>query len=292
MTYIDDNHILGEVNTAIAASRFLLQKLSSLLNLRPDHFTAKFEGFSLDPSSRALVESAFPVKMSHEGLMVMGAPVGTPAFLVDTAANKTRKPLKGLSNLKLLNNKQCENLVLRYCAVSSFTHVQRKAPPSATLGPSQALDVAIAAEIKRIFCLRGTLPQRAQLSLRKGGLGHLSIAARASDQYADGWCSSLRTLPTHFPGLKPALEEWVAGSSHQSLALASALQHLPNLKNPKTGAHAFPQTRVEACTLGARIHVSRRALSARQSALWTDTYQKSSLAERAHILSCAGPCIL
>ena len=84
MGYIDDMHVVAEPSEAVLASRFLHRELAAVTFCEEGDFVAKFEGYSPQANSRAMVERAFPglaavgKRMSPDGMMVMGAPVASP----------------------------------------------------------------------------------------------------------------------------------------------------------------------------------------------------------------------
>ena len=143
---------------------------------------------------------------SPEGVVLLGVPVGTPAFVRAHAAERLDEEQRFLTRLAKLPDPQCAWQLLSRCAVPRGNYWLRTLPPSASQDYAHARDDALWAAALHVFRAEG-LPDEllasgrriAQLPSRLGGLGLRCSARTAPAAYWASWADALHMIKTRNP---------------------------------------------------------------------------------------------
>ena len=131
------------------------------------------------------------MKWAQRGVVVLGSPVGHPAFVQAWAEDRLRAEQELLDQLLKLPDVQCAWLLLLMCASPRANHAIRTMPPSASATYARGHDDAIWTTLQAMLGGMGDAEaaharQVAALPGALGGLGLLSAEAIAPAAY---WAS-------------------------------------------------------------------------------------------------------
>lgn len=171
--FIDDVTIVGDPIEAVAATQVLLDGFASL-GMKINFGKNKSKMYAPRDVSVVLPPSLQEMEIVHDGLVVLGTPIGTPDF-VDSFVNEKVTELKEkIMQVRNLPSLHEQYVLLRFSLMHTLTHLWRTTPQQAgSGGPAQEMDLFIR-EIERMINV-ANIPKDAVeqilLPLRMGGLG-------------------------------------------------------------------------------------------------------------------------
>ena len=128
------------------------------------------------------------IKLKRDGTVVVGAAVGTDAFVMQHTMSVVRQATAKFSALRIVKA-QNALLLLSGCLATALGYLLQVTPPRLTGAATQAWDSAVDAERNRIMSdpelgvvpkigtdLQSLSDQKARLPFKMGGLGHTSAA--------------------------------------------------------------------------------------------------------------------
>ena len=141
---------------------------------------------------------------AQRGVVVLGSPVGHPAFVQGWAEERLRAEQLLLDQLPKLPDLQCAWLLLLLCASPRANHAIRTMPPSASAAYARGHDDAIWATLQTML---GGVGDREAVQARLlaalpgalGGLGLQSAQLTAPAAYWAAWADALPALHTRVP---------------------------------------------------------------------------------------------
>ncbi|OLP76330.1 132 kDa protein [Symbiodinium microadriaticum] len=241
-----------------------------------------------------------------QGLLVLGTPLGSDAFVQSQLELKRAEHDKLLTRIPAVEDLQAAWLLLRFCACPRANYLLRVLPPAATLPFAAAHDGAVDRCLSALLGFADApLPEAsarsARLPLQCGGLG---LRAASLDRHAAYWASWFDTLPVLRDRAPAAaarflalLADHEAGRAPVVAAAAQAATHLVNqgFRAPAWDAAfadaAFPPDR--AVEDGAGVDYlrgwQRRASRACDERAIETHFTDLSPASRALLLFQAGP---
>ena len=142
---------------------------------------------------------------AQRGVVVLGSPVGHPAFVQGWAEERLRTEQLLLDQLPKLPDLQCAWLLLLLCASPRANHAIRTMPPSASAVYARGHDDAIWATLQTML---GGVGDREAVQARLlaalpgalGGLGLQSAQLTAPAAYWAAWADALPALHARVPG--------------------------------------------------------------------------------------------
>ena len=171
---------------------------------------------------------------SPEGVVLLGAPVGTPEFVRAHAAERLQEEQVLLSKLAKLDDPQCAWQLLSRCAVPRGNYWLRTLPPSASSQYACARDDAIWTAALQIFRAENLTAELlvsgrrvAQLPSRLGGLGLRSSTRTAPAAFWASWADALGMIQARNPQIaSEILSALEAGPAEGCLAELQASARL------------------------------------------------------------------
>ena len=239
----------------------------------------------------------------QQGLVVLGAPIGSEAYVQRQLRLKRDEHDRLLQRIPAVEDLQAAWLLLRHCACPRANYLLRALPPASTAEYASAHDEAVAYCLATLLGLADAplppMQQRAaRLPLRFGGLG---LREAIADRHAAYWASWMDTLPvihTRAPGiaarLLALLRDPSAGHVPSLTAAVQAAAYLSTqgFEAPGWGEaledHADPTDREDEPGSFLRGWQHRAARACDERALETHLPELSP-SSRALLLSQAGP---
>ena len=204
----DDTYIAGPPLDIIAAAATLTRELQSLgLNTQPEKARA------WSRRNTGLYTPTTHGTPSTQGIIVAGAPVGTPTFEKEGAANIAARADHLCAQIDLIPDKQTRLLLIRHCAVPIGTYATRTIPPEHTTSAADALDTSLLRSLQHILDYPPlspdtTLVAQASLPIRLGGLGITLHRHTSHPAYLASLILSTKTLAKHPAQLnRPAAQD-------------------------------------------------------------------------------------
>ena len=197
----------------------------------------------------------------RQGLVVLGAPLGSAAFVRQHLQEKRRQHNTLLQRIPALSDLQSAWLLLVFCASPRANYLLRMLPPNSTTEYAREHDGAVAACLSTLLYgdavspLPAAAASAAHLPLGYGGLGLRSAAAAAPAAYWASWQDSLPALLARLP--------------------TEAEQLLASLNSPHAG---MPPALAAACSAAAAV---------RQAGFPTPLWGESSAAPAPHLAQAA-----
>ena len=181
---------------------------------------------------------------THQGLTVLGAPLGSPSFVQHQLQHTLQTHQQLLQRIPTLDDLQASWLLLLFCASPRSTYLLRMCTPESTKEFAEAHDTAIGGCLQSLLQTRG-LPATslaiAHLPLTQGGLGLMSATILAAPAYWSSWADTLPVLQTQLPEL-----------THQILALFNThSEATPALQAAEDAARSLAATGWEPPTWAA-----------------------------------------
>ena len=155
---------------------------------------------------------------TEQGLQVLGAPIGSLAYIEAALARTTAKHAVLIDRITAVPDLQCAYLLLTYCANTRATYLLRALPPILTQAFARAHDAAAAATLAHLLGHGAPgLPDaplaRARLPFRCGGLGLRSAADSRHEAHWASWADTLPTLQNRLPGLADHILHLLTGEA-------------------------------------------------------------------------------
>ena len=170
----------------------------------------------------------------ERGITVLGAPLGTDAYVQTQLTAVSDRQLRFLQVLPTLPDLQVAWLLLLYCASPRSNYALRMLPPNLIAGFASASDQAVQQCLYSLLNAdnNGHLPQQAaclaQLALRHGGLGLRSAQLHAPAAFWASWADALPAVHRRDPELAAILSQQLAvpGACASLVAVQAAVAHL------------------------------------------------------------------
>ncbi len=247
----------------------------------------------------------------RQGLMVLGSPLGTAAYVRASLADKFAEHDQLLQALGHMEDLQAAWLILSMCAAARPNYLLRAVPPELTEAFSNQHDNAMASSLLRLlgFDEAGEdvdlARSLAQLPLRLGGLGLRSAARTAPAAHWASWADCLPMIQARHPGLAErlvgALDDEAGGQSASAISARACLTALqaegfdlhPGWRELRAGARPPPPPNRDLgeadwseWSHGWQFHAAAaRERHARDVSLWP----RLSRPQRAMLRSQTGP---
>lgn len=173
--FLDDGHIAGKVDDVIKCLNIIETngiKLGLKLNLKK----CVVYGANVDNFPRDIIRN-------YEGLIVLGAPIGSDSFVKAVVNKQIYKASVGIFKTSEINDPQMELLLLRCCTGSpKMTYWQRTCAPAIIKDELIEFDMAIDRSLHHILGtpIFGADRRTVHLPLSMGGLG-IPIASISSE---------------------------------------------------------------------------------------------------------------
>ena len=213
---------------------------------------------------------------AQRGVVVLGSPLGHPAFVQAWAEERLRAEQELVDQLPKLPDLQCAWLLLLFCASPRANHAIRTMPPSASAAYARGHDDAIWTTLQNMLGGTGdadAAPARhvAALPGALGGLGLQSAATAAPAAYWASWADALPAIHARLPRCAVnyvQLLESEAGEGVHCLAEAAHARRMlqdqswsdcPTWRMLLDGARPAPPVAPGARRLAAWLAVSRIA---------------------------------
>ena len=156
---------------------------------------------------------------SAAGVMILGSPVGTRAFVENHANERLLEEKSFLQEIGYLRDPQCAWQLLSRCAVPRGNYWLRTLPPSLSEAYAQARDDEMWKTAMRIFQAE-ELPRNisdsgrtiAQLPARLGGLGIRSSVRTRHAAYWASWADALEMIKTRNPTVARRIIDCLEGT--------------------------------------------------------------------------------
>ena len=140
---------------------------------------------------------------AQRGVVVLGTPVGDPAFVQQWLGEETAKHRTFLERIPLVPDVQCAWRLLLMCASPRVVHTLRNLPPAEAEAFAMAHDHELTECLARI--LHSEVPaaeqEIAQLPFRHGGLGLRSARRMAPAAYWASWADCLSQIHARAPAV-------------------------------------------------------------------------------------------
>ena len=194
---------------------------------------------------------------THQGLTVLGAPVGSAMFVQHQLQHTLHSHQQLLQRIPTLDDLQASWLMLLFCASPRSTYLLRMCAPDNTKDFAEAHDTAIGACLQSL--LQTTDIPATSLAIAHLPLTHLGLMSAtilAAPAYWSSWADALPVLQAHLPELTHQILEQLNAHSQASPALQAAADAARTLH---MGCHSFqpnPSTR-PATSTSRRTHRQR-----------------------------------
>ena len=162
---------------------------------------------------------------THQGLTVLGAPVGSSMFVQHQLQHTLHTHQQLLQRIPTLDDLQASWLLLLFCASPRSTYLLRMCAPDSTKDFAEAHDTAIGACLQSLLQttdIPATSLAIAHLPLTQGGLGLMSATILAAPAYWSSWADTLPVLQAHLPELTHQILEQLNTHSQAPPALQAA----------------------------------------------------------------------
>jgi hypothetical protein len=168
-----------------------------------------------DADSSLLDVSALKTPGRNEGVVVLGAPIGSPTFVKAFVRATPIKLVGALERVLLMKSAQCRVLLLRYCAVPKINFLLRAVPPSLLSEEAREYDKVILHFLALFQGFGSEHPiwrQLVSLPIGLGGVGLTSASASAPFAYTASAADCSRTFSRSsnvFSVLQDAVNVWL-----------------------------------------------------------------------------------
>ena len=234
----DDTTVLARADGAAAAFGALKREMHALGLTQK---AVKCYAFSpqAPASSLALPDGCTP---SDDGLVVLGVPTGSDAFVKRFVADRLSRPMLLLRLLPKLENFQIAMRILIASLMPRVRFLMSNVPVGVADEPFGAWDACLRETLAAL--LRQAPPKHAFLPCAAGGLGALLVEERHAEVFLRGQDRALRAVSAHFPALasRVRLARTEAGCA-LGRALAAARAALP-----AAAASSYPAAELSSCT--------------------------------------------
>jgi hypothetical protein len=248
----------------------------------------------------------------ENGILVLGVPVGLPAFIATKAEARMTEERRLLESIPRMPDLQCAWALLLYSAVPRANHFLRLLPPSLAQSYARAHDMEIRLCLAALLQLQeapllpgGATARVASMPIRLGGLGLRSAERTSPGAYWAAWADVLPMVQQRHPEVSDRL---VGDLGLGDLAMSPSLREATQAGRllDRHGMQERPSWR--DLQGGARPRAHRDSEDERlEPGEWTkgwqymacialETFNREQLllpslrpAHQAHVRSCSGP---
>ena len=177
----------------------------------------------------------FPTPVSHDGMIILGTPVGKPDFVRAHCVDIAKAGDRLYCEMLKLNNWQSSMLILRHCHVPRLNYLARQVFPC-DLEEARIIHDELT---KRTFMgiigfshLNDTAWKQAALKIRFGEFGLTQVRQISHAAYLYSWCQTMNKLPSRSSSMSDLinyLKESESVPESIGSTLKSAFQLLPQL---------------------------------------------------------------
>ena len=255
--YIDDVTLVGPVDQVATAYRGLQASLATVGLMFNEKKT------TLLPHTDSVDTSALPFSPNHDGIMILGVPIGHDAFIRQQtmlAAEKAR--LTADLIMEGMASKQLQLLLLRACILPRLTHLARTCPPSLIVDAAQLVTTTLAKCIRNILQhpllpdpqLTDTTSMQMMLPLHTGGLGFPDLAETAVFTFPAAVLESMSLMVRLNNNLEPAFALVPTSQTNFTNAFCLALDRVNTIAQlsgcvgsvPSVTDIIYPQRKLQA----------------------------------------------
>lgn len=192
--YLDDGTIAGPREVVLRAWGIIVEECG-FVNLR-----LKFSKCELFTTLDGVDFSGFPEeirRLGHDGFELLGTPIGNADFSEECVGRRVERISESLEKLSILNDPQCELLLLRAClGMPRFGFALRSVSPSLISGAISEFDLLIDARSESCFGLSLPPLQTIQwpLPIGLGGAGVIKASTICNAAYLGNVLGSLETV--------------------------------------------------------------------------------------------------
>ena len=212
VAFLDDLYLLTSRSRVKRAIEIVTGKVAEMAGVQPH--LGKLQAWSpsggpAPPGLADLSATAWEGSLPEElnGIKVLGAPLGQPAFVKAHLAERLHEEQAFLEQLPDLPDLQCAWSLLLYCAVPRANHLLRLLPPSQSAEYARKHDDEIRCCLSKLLQQPRTMGrhgrawQLASMPLRLGGAGLRSAERTAPAAYWAAWADALPMLQERQPQL-------------------------------------------------------------------------------------------
>jgi hypothetical protein len=219
LAFLDDMELMGEMERVAEVYRGLRQALADIgLRVQPE----KCVLYCPSGVPHELPEEFRGMRVTSEGVEVLGVPVGTPAFVAARSRQAMEDHRRGVDGLHDLDDSQIAFTLLRQCVAGRPTFLCRLMDPTPAWAETlTAFDADLWQHCRRLLGWRpgdpdprgaiadawGAARDQAFLPVRLGGLGLRSASLLAPLAYLSSWGQTLPSLHSTFAALFPAAQD-------------------------------------------------------------------------------------
>ena len=210
VAFLDDLYVITTPPRARAALDETVGTVESRCGIASNLGKTRVIGVEAGPPPPGIAELGEDVWRSDKppaqrGVVVLGSPVGHPAFVQAWAEERLRTEQQLLDQLPKLPDLQCAWLLLRLCASPRANHAIRTMPPSQSAVYASAHDAAVWATLQALLGGpseqdNGLAREVAALPAALGGLGLQSAELTAPAAYWAAWADALPAIRDRLPG--------------------------------------------------------------------------------------------
>jgi len=195
IAYVDDIVILGPPELVRLAYLDLVDMLWTRLGLVSQ--ARKCNVYSPEGDVSAFPSSMAGADGSRQGVVVLGVPIGSDEFVLQTVGQRMRELGLVVPLLRILRDPQMQYLLLRCCAHPRVSHLLRGVPPDLARPGAVQYDATILEGLQDL--LPGApLSERAlrvvRLPIRMGGLGLTSAVRVSPAAYLGSWAQVMAPM--------------------------------------------------------------------------------------------------
>jgi hypothetical protein len=236
----DDSTVLGRVDGASPAFLALQRAMADLgLSQKAPKCYAYSPQAPASVLGDALPGGCTP---SDDGMVVLGVPIGSDAFVKHFVADRLSRPMLLLRLLPKLENFQIATRILIASLLPRVRFLMSNVPVGVADEPFGAWDACLRETLTAL--LRQAPPKHAFLPCAAGGLGAFLAKERHAECFLRGQDRALRAVALHFPALasRVRLARTETGCA-LGRALAAARAALPG-----AAALSYPAAELSSCT--------------------------------------------
>lgn len=205
--YIDDLTLAGPIDQVARAVALLIPRLSEIglhLNNRKCRiFMNGLTDVRLVSTLEQGILSNFTV--CHDGITVLGAPVGKDAFVMKACEDVLLEVKSKFSAITSLGNAQIGHALCRLCCIPTLTFLMRTVEPRLMLNVAKSCDQLVLAYMQGLLHrepVQGNPYVQATLPIRLGGLGLRLPSTIVCPAYLGSWCACWSSVFGDWPVLK------------------------------------------------------------------------------------------
>ena len=194
LAYLDDTYLVGQAQHISAAVKDLETDLARInLKLNSDKTQIYTNGCNISDITAHMGPTFH--RISQEGIIVVGIPVGTTEYKKHTLDNKLSEIRAFLDNVNQIPTVQVRLHMLRTTVIPALNNIFRTIPPHITKPYAEQFDRYITNSLCLLLKTKKIekhVQLQASLPLSKGGLGLTTIADKVQYFYLAAWCMTLK----------------------------------------------------------------------------------------------------